>query len=242
MDEARREALRRLVREFGLAPRDEVLPLLQEALAHRSWRSEQPADFDNERLEFLGDSAIGYAATRHLFAARPGDPEGVLSKRRASMVSRRTLGRIAAGTSVPELMLLGAGEEASGGRARDSNTGSALEAVVGALCLAYPWEEVEAVVAERIIRPADALADEPAAADMKGVLQEWCQARDGEVPRYEVVESSGPDHLREFVVAASWGGRELGRGRGRRIRDAESEAARAAVERLRAGDEAPGSA
>jgi ribonuclease-3 len=235
MDETRREALLALLRQLGLGPVGDVMATLDGALTHRSFAAENPPSPDNERLEFLGDAVLGLACTEYLYTAYPESTEGDLSRIKAVMVSRRVLGTIARQMNLGELLRLGIGERRSGGRTRDSVVGSALEAVVGALSLHYPWETLRAPLLASIVQPAEDLAQthESQKGNAKSLLQELVQ-RDypGELPLYEVQEQAGPDHIKQFVVAVSVAGEVRGVGQGGRIRWAENEAASAALESL----------
>lgn len=214
---------------IGLPPNDEALELLDRAFIHRSHRGESGGDHDNERLEFLGDSVIGLICTEYLLERFPDGDEGVLSKLRASMVSRTVLGEVALQMDLGPLMKLGTGEDRSGGRRRRSTLGSVLEAVCGALYLHYSWEELRAAIVRRIIIPALRLTEDRVLHDYKSILQEWSQKLGEGVPEYRVVEERGPEHERIFAVEAWLGDRLLGRGEGRRKKMAENEAARDAI-------------
>ncbi len=123
--------LRPLLEAFSLPPREDLWPRLNRALIHRSYRTEAGLDEDNERLEFLGDSVIGLAATEYILREEPLSDEGKLSKLRATIVSRALLGEIGQRMGIGPLLLLGAGEARSGGHDRHSIIGSALEAICG---------------------------------------------------------------------------------------------------------------
>jgi ribonuclease-3 len=224
------DSLAALVRQFGLEPCPAVLPLLRRAMIHRSHRTEAGLAEDNELLEFLGDSVIGLATTRFLCLRFPTSTEGDLTKCKAMMVSRAALDDVAATLGLAPLVLLGVGEERSGGRSRPGLLGSVLEAVVGALYLVYPWAELEPALVRTIVDPAFRNADSAAhARDPKSALQEWAQARWQRGPEYRLVETVGPEHDRWFVVEVWMNDRLLGRGRGRRKQLAEKAAASEAL-------------
>jgi ribonuclease-3 len=235
MDETRREALLALLKQLGLGPVGDVLATLDAALTHRSFAAENPPAPDNERLEFLGDAVLGLACTEYLYTRYPEGNEGDLSRLKAVMVSRRILGSLARQMNLGENLRLGVGERRSGGRTRDSVVGSALEAVIGALSLHYPWETLRAPLLAMVIQPAERLAQtrESQKGNAKSRLQELVQ-RDfpGDLPAYEVQEQAGPDHSKVFIVSVSVDGQVLGVGKGGRIRWAENEAASAALEVL----------
>lgn len=238
MDEARRAGLTALLERLGLPAVDRDLAPIDTALTHRSWGVEHGSAADNERLEFMGDAVISLATTEYLYETRPDEQEGELSKLRAAMVSRRILGELALKLGLGNLLRLGAGEEAGGGRERVSTLGSALEALCAALYLMYPWEELRGPLRAHLILPAMALAEQRLIADYKSLLQEWTQRNMQAVPAYEVLDATGPDHRREFTVEVSVAGEPWARGRGTRIKLAENDAARAALERIAKASEA----
>ncbi len=180
-------------------------------------------------MEFLGDSVIGLICTEHILRQSPESDEGTLSKLRASLVSRASLGRIAMNLGLGELMLLGAGEARNGGRERPSILGSALEAICGAFYLDIPWKELGISITNTIIIPAMEASREDQLIDYKSKLQEWAQKEFQKVPEYTVVSAEGPDHLKEFAVEVSVENRKLGTGRGPRKKVAENEAAHDAL-------------
>jgi ribonuclease-3 len=207
--------------------------LLSRALAHRSWCAETPGNPSNERLEFLGDAVLGLVVTDHIFRSYPLLPEGELAKVRASVVSAAALAEVAAELDLGEALLLGKGEDASGGREKPSILADALEAVIGAVYLDAGWDGAAAVVlgllGERI---AEAAAG-PGGQDYKTRLQELSARSFEDVPSYLVVDE-GPDHAKRFFATVIVGGRPRGKGEGRSKKQAEQAAARCAWEVLRA--------
>jgi len=238
MDDARRAGLTELLARLDLPAPASGLELVDVALTHRSWGVEHGSAADNERLEFMGDAVISLATTEYLFETRPDEQEGELSKLRATMVSRRILGEIATGLGLGALLRLGAGEESGGGRERQSILGSALEALCAALYLAYPWDVLREALRRHLILPAMALAEARLIADYKSLLQEWTQKNLQSVPQYAVKEATGPDHRREFLVEVSFAGETWAVGRGTRIKLAENDAAKAALDRIARRSEA----
>lgn len=232
MTPERQAELAAFVERFGLQADNTNWGRLNRAFIHRSYRAEHDIDEDNERLEFLGDSVIGLVCTEYILRERPDSDEGVLSKLRASLVSRVMLGRVGLSLGIGRLLLLGAGEERSGGRERESTIGSTLEAVCGALYLDHPWEDLSEPIQRNVILPALELSATKMAVDYKSRLQEWTQKEYQRVPQYEVVGTEGPDHMKEFVVEVRVEGEVVGRGRGQRKKHAENDAASDALERL----------
>ena len=204
------------------------------ALTHRSYAFERNIDRDNERLEFLGDAVISTAAADYLYHGSPDADEGTLSKRRARLVSRVQLGRCALALGLDELILLGRGEREGGGARRRSTLGSALEAVVGILYLRHGFEAALRFVQGHILEALDNdRSDHAAPGDFKSTLQEWSQSIFKEVPLYRCIAEEGPDHVKRFTVEVEIQGRVLARGEGARIKSAENEAARLALEQIR---------
>jgi ribonuclease-3 len=218
--------------------------LLERALVHGSWLHEHPdgAPGHNERLEFLGDSVISLVVSEALHARHPNDDEGFLSTRRASIVSATGLARLARRIDLGDAILLGEGEaQQRGGRAREALLASAFEALAGAIFVDRGWERVRAWLLA--LAAPELEADAPAGSfkSPKNRLQELTQ-RDGERPDYRVVQSSGPDHAREFVIEVAVAGEVVGIGTGSSLRAAQTAAAEAGLEALgrRAGrDPAP---
>src|ERR1700728_4866718 len=206
--------------------------LLQLALAHRSWCGEQEGGApSNERLEFLGDAVLGLVVARYAYERYPHFPEGMLAKVRSGVVNARVLAEVAQRLGVGEVVLLGRGEEASGGRAKASILADAFEAVLGAVYLDAGWDASEVLVLRELRDAIIRASQEPDDFDHKSRLQEKA-VRDGDgTPRYVLV-GSGPDHDRTYQAEVYVGGTMWGTGRGRSKKDAEQEAARAAWEGL----------
>lgn len=208
------------------------------ALTHRSFAHEnRRAPGHNERLEFLGDSILGAAAAELLFSAFPGAAEGELTRRRAELVCERSLAELAERLGLPDALLLGRGEEKSGGRSKPRLLASALEALVGAVYVDGGFGAAHEA-ARRVLQPAlEALANDAGAGDFKSRLQEKLQAERKVAPRYEVQSAEGPEHARTFHVVVLVESERLGEGSGRSKLEAEQAAAAAAL--ARAGESAP---
>jgi ribonuclease-3 len=204
--------------------------LLAEALTHPSLGHEtQERHFDNQRLEFLGDAVLQLVITEHLFHHFSGEPEGKLTKLRSRLVSRETLRAHAAALDLGRHLLMGRGEEASGGRERASTLADAFEAVIGAIYLDSNFDEARKFVLAQAQRDLDSIAQEPVDINPKGELQELLQAISPTSPVYETILESGPEHDKTFVVRAIWEGQELGQGSGRSKKQAETAAAEEAL-------------
>ncbi|MGI9579127.1 MAG: ribonuclease III, partial [Microthrixaceae bacterium] len=205
--------------------------LLELALRHRSWCAEHGGVPSNERLEFLGDSVLGVVITEHLFRAFPGQPEGVLARRRAELVNTVMLAEISAEMNMGAEIQLGKGEERTGGREKASILADALEAVLGAVFLDGGLEASRRVIADLY---GDRLVDVAEGAfmtDHKSRLQELSAQRFGDLPRYEL-SGSGPEHAKVFTAAVTVDGKEIGSGEGRTKKEAEQAAAAKAYEHL----------
>ena len=201
--------------------------MLQRALAHRSWCAETAGTDSNERLEFLGDAVLGLVVTDHLFRTYPDLPEGELAKVRASLVNSEALAEVASGLRLGQALLLGKGEDASGGREKPSILADAMEAVIGAVYLDGGWDAADRLVMGLLDERIDEAAAGPGGQDYKTRLQELAAQRFEQLPRYEVPDE-GPDHAKRFFAVVSVGGREVGAGEGRSKKQAEQGAARAA--------------
>lgn len=206
--------------------------LLRLAVTHRSWAYENGGAPHNERLEFLGDSILGQAVTVKLFTDHPDLSEGELSRRRAALVSSVALAEVARGIGVGPHLLLGVGEERSGGREKESILADAVEAIIGAVYLSTDPETAARFV-RRLIEPL--LADPErftVSLDPKTTVQEEADARGVPRPSYEIV-GSGPDHDRRFHATVALDG-ATGEGEGISKKAAEIAAARQLVTALRA--------
>ena len=209
---------------------------LEQALVHSSYINETPGlgRSHNERLEFLGDAALGLIIAEKLYQDLPEFSEGEMTKLRSALVCRETLARVAGGIGLGDYLYLGRGEEASGGRQKPANLAGAVEAVIAAVFL----DRDEAVTRDFVLRllgeEMALLVSQGAAADYKSQLQEWLQSRQQLTPAYRLVEATGPDHDKIFTVEVLAGDRVLGRGSGRSKKSAETGAARAVLERLSA--------
>jgi ribonuclease-3 len=207
------------------------LLLLTRALTHRSFINEHPEALeDNERLEFLGDAVLDFAAGAWLYNRFPEMPEGELTRMRSALVRTEQLAEFARRLDLGPAMRLGRGEVQAGGRARDVLLCATFEALVGAAYLSCGLPEVQ-----KFLHPLldAAQADQLVQAevyDPKSRLQEWSQGRKLGIPRYITVQTSGPDHERIFVVEVETGGKVHGRGSGPSKQVAERNAAQNALE------------
>jgi ribonuclease-3 len=210
--------------------------LLRRALTHRSFRNEYPerALEDNERLEFLGDAVLDFVTGALLYKLFPEMDEGRLTSLRAALVRTDMLADIAEQAGVDRAMLLGRGEEESGGRQRRANLCGAFEAVIGALYLDQSLAAVEAYL-EPLFEPiVRAIVAEELDRDPKSQLQVLAQSTYGATPYYRTVSAEGPDHAKEFTVEVYVRDRVIGRGSGRSKQAAAMLAAREALATIEA--------
>ena len=209
--------------------------LLARALVHRSWAFEHGVVTPNERLEFLGDAVLSLAVAEALYAELPGDQEGTLAKVRGQAVRESELADVARRLGLGQHVLLGVGEEASGGADKDSILADAFEAVLGAIHLEGGWETarrfIDGVMGERL----RALASGETILDHKTALQELLAREGAEEPSYSWT-AEGPDHAKTFTAVVEVGDRAVGVGTGTSRKRAEEAAAAAAWAQLREQD------
>jgi len=206
------------------------------ALTHKSYTNEHRAECaaDNERLEFLGDAVIDLAISHRLMERFPTATEGELSKLRALIVNEEGLARIARHIGLGDLLLLGRGEELTGGRTKNSVLADALEAVIGAVYLANGWQKVMELVDHHFAAALEGVADGRSGYDYKTRLQEEIQNRLRLAPKYRVISETGPDHEKTFEVEVAVNPDLTARGTGRSKKEAEQAAARALSQLLSA--------
>src|SRR5262245_32981964 len=225
-----------LERTIGYHFRDRGL--LEHALTHRSRVHEDASGgvIDNESLEFLGDSVLGFVIADMLFRQFPQHNEGQKSKVKASLVSAASLARLGAKLGLGEFLILGRGEEKTGGRRKDALIADGYEALIAAIYLdggieparGFIERQFEALITEARRTGAAAAFTE----DYKSALQEWLQSHDRGLPSYRLVSETGPAHRRQFEVEVLVAGESLARAEGRSKKEAAQSAAKAALTRL----------
>ena len=219
-----------LQKRLGHSFADEAL--LRQALTHASFGHEKRQRLpDNQRLEFLGDAVLQLAVTSELYRRFPELPEGRLTILRARLVNKNHLHTLAQELGLGDHLILGKGEENSQGRQRGSILADAMEAVIGAVFAEAGWDAARAIIL-RLIEPSLAALEsegDAAEANPKGSLQEKLQAEGDNPPVYRCLSESGPAHARVYEVVVEWQGRELGRGHGASKKEAETQAALAAL-------------
>ncbi|MFN2589918.1 MAG: ribonuclease III [Actinomycetota bacterium] len=219
----------RLEKALGVRFRD---PRAREAaLTHRSYAFEQDSQETNERLEFLGDAVLGLVITDLAYRHFPDLSEGELAKLRAAVVNMGVLAEVAGELGLGDEILLGKGEQLSGGRQKASILADAMEAVLGAVYLDHGLEPAADLIRRLFWPRMEAYARGEGDRDYKTSLQELAAQDFGRIPEYRVVER-GPDHQKEFTATVFLAGREFGTGVGRSKKEAEQQAAREAYVRL----------
>jgi ribonuclease-3 len=208
--------------------------LLEQALTHPSigYESKQNVP-DNQRMEFLGDAVIQLSLTLHLYLIFPTLDEGALTKLRSKFVSRAMLSQMGKTLDLGKYLNLGRGEEMNEGRTRESNLGNAMEAIIGAMFLDSDFSKTNAWLLQFVEPFIQEALENPDISNPKGELQEWLQGKALGTPTYELVEESGPDHSKNYIVAVKSANQELARGHGKNKKAAEMEAAAAALKALK---------
>jgi ribonuclease-3 len=212
------------------------LELLNLAFSHRSFANEQGDGVDNnERLEFFGDSVIGVVVSEYLVTALPDKSEGDMAKIKSFVVSEDSLADIAMHLRLDNFILIGKGEEYSGGRSKKALLADAMEAIIGAYYLDSGFKAARSFVRELLIPEIDKVLEDRHRKDYKTLLQEYVQKKFRSYPRYRVVERKGPDHNRVFWIEVTVNNRTYGPGTGKNKKEAEQEAASLAYRALSAG-------
>ena len=218
-----------LEEKLGYAFRD--TGLLENALTHSSYANENrgKSQGSNERLEFLGDSILGMVVADYLYRAHPDLPEGDLTRTRAALVCEGSLVEVAHALGLGEYLKLGRGEDAGGGRHRPSIQADAVEALLAAVYLDGGIGSARKIIQHFIL---DREKEKGANRDYKTALQELVQRESGQVLEYRLTGSSGPDHAKIFAVEVDLNGATVGAGQGHSKKEAEQNAAKAAIARL----------
>ncbi len=244
LDEAAAIEVRRLSETLGpletrIGHKFRDLGLLEHALTHRSRAHEDAsgAVIDNESLEFLGDAVLGFVIADMLFHHFPTHDEGYKSKVKASIVSAVSLARLAEDIDLGRYILLGRGEEKTGGRHKHAILADCFEALIAAIYLDSGVDAARAFIVSRfgplIASAGDQADDASFTADWKSALQEWMQANGKGLPQYRLASAEGPDHRKRFDVEVLVQGVATGRAEGRSKKEAEQQAAKAALHALR---------
>jgi len=232
---ARRKELQLFERHAGIRFREPEF--LNQAFTHRSFANELgETGENNERLEFLGDSVLGVAVSEYLYETLTDQPEGELARIKSFVVSEASLSEIARRMRVDNYILIGRGEEYSGGRSKKALLADALEAIIGAYYLDSGFLPARALVSRLLVPEINKVLENRHAKDYKTLLQEHVQKRMKTYPRYRVVQKTGPDHDKTFLIEVHIGERAFGAGRGKNKKEAEQDAARIAYEAMNPGE------
>lgn len=227
--EVRRRQLTEFAARLGIPV--ENYDLLDRALTHASAVGDRSGpSFNYESLEFIGDAALGLAVAHYLYDRLPDRTPGEYTKMRAGIVNRRSLARVALRLDIAGVIRLGRGEEKSGGRKRKALLADCMEAIIGALYLDQSWEAARTFVIRVFKEELEAAQNTGEVWDYRSRLQNYCQAERIGLPCFEVVRAEGPDHEKTFEVVVDLRNEIVGRGSGRTKKEAEQNAARAALE------------
>jgi ribonuclease-3 len=210
------------------------MSLLEQALVHSSYINENPEYTlgHNEKLEFLGDAVLGFYVAEKLYKDYPDTNEGQMTKFRAALVSRDALARVTKSIRLGDFLYLGRGEESSGGRHKKANLAGALEAVIAAVYLDRGENETRDFILRILDKEMKRIDRKDIIIDYKSRLQETIQSKYQTAPGYRLVSEKGPDHDKTFTVEVIVNETVLGRGTGKSKKEAETEAARFALENL----------
>jgi len=216
------------------------LDLLNLAFTHRSYANENPGVVDNnEKLEFLGDSVLGIIVSEYLFRSLPDKNEGDLARIKSFVVSENSLAQIARALRVDNFILIGKGEEYSGGREKKAILADCMEAIIGAYYLDSGIKSARNFVLSFFVEEIDKVLENKHQKDYKTLLQEFAQKKYHSYPRYRLVKKSGPDHDRTFWIDVELNNRTYGPGKGKNKKQAEQEAASIAYAHLCEGNHEP---
>jgi len=208
--------------------------LLLTAMTHRSYlnQTHQASYFSNERLEFLGDAVLGLIVTEFLYHSYDKENEGSLSNKKSILVSRKVLGRVIEELDIGQFLLLDHGEAKTGGRKRLSNLANLFEALLGAIYLDGGFKQAQAFVERFLLPRSGEFLAASSYFNYKSALLEYAQGKGWGAPQYRIVNESGPDHDKRFVVTVNVPRQFTARGSGRSKKKAEQQAARSALQKI----------
>ena len=209
------------------------LDFLNLAFSHRSFANESKENFDNnEKLEFLGDSVLGLVVSEYLYRNMPGKAEGDLARIKSFVVSEDTLADVSRTLKVDNFVLIGKGEEYSGGRKKKAILADCMEAIIGAYFLDSGFANAKKFILKIIVPEINKVIENKHKKDYKTLLQEYSQKNFKTYPKYTLVRKSGPDHDRTFWIEVTVNGKNYGPGSGKNKKEAEQKAACIAYEDL----------
>lgn len=227
----RRKELQAFERQSGIKFRD--IELLNLAFAHRSFANESSQDVDNnERLEFLGDSVLGLVVAEYLFENLTDRPEGDLAKIKSFVVSEDSLAEVARRIEVDSYILIGKGEEYSGGRNKKALLADCMEAIIGAFFIDSGFRPARKFVLRHLVPEINKVLEDRHRKDYKTLLQEHVQKTYKTYPRYNLVKKTGPDHDKTFWIEVVVDNKSYGPGKGANKKEAEQNAAALAFEKI----------
>lgn len=209
------------------------LDLLNLSFSHRSYANENPGVGDNnEKLEFLGDSVLGLVISEYLFKTLPDKAEGDLARIKSFVVSENSLATVAKALKVDNFILIGKGEEYSGGRSKKAILADCMEAIIGAYFLDSGFDPSRKFILRFLVPEINKVLEDRHKKDYKTLLQELVQKSHKSYPRYNLVEKTGPDHDRTFWIEVRINNRSFGPGKGKNKKEAEQNAASIAYKSL----------
>ncbi|MFH1368180.1 MAG: ribonuclease III [Elusimicrobiota bacterium] len=202
--------------------------ILRKALTHKSYADEAGTQEFNERMEFLGDSILAAVVAEYLFLKYSGEDEGKLSQLKSQLVSRQNLGRWAKNIDIGDFIFISKGEEASGGRKRESLLSNTFEALIAAVFLDGGFEAAKKFISTHLVKHRRVIIN-----DAKSKLQEYIQSAYKSLPEYRIIAESGPDHEKIFEIGVFFKKNLLGSGNGKSKKEAEQSAAKKALKEIR---------
>lgn len=227
----RRDELAAFQKQAGV--RFKSIELLNRALTHRSRTNEDPSrNENNERLEFLGDAVLGMVTASYLYRMLPDRAEGELARVKSFVVSEDTLSELALGLGIDKALLIGKGEEQSGGRTKKAILADAMEAIIGACYLDQGIDRAASFVLKVLSPEIEKVLENKHRKDYKTIVQEYVQKQHRSYPKYTVVRRSGPDHDRVFWISCIIENTEYGPAEGKNKKEAEQKAAALAYEAI----------
>lgn len=225
------EEFRKILKKLEINPQDESLYKM--AFIHRSHLNEiKEVKQSNERIEFLGDCILSFVVSGYLYKTRPDDTEGDLTNLRAYMVKTDSLARAARQLHLGEYLKLSKGEEMSGGRSNPQILADTYEAVIGATFLDQGVDAASRFIKSTLFPAFENELAQGAPRDPKSHLQELAQSQFQSSPKYKILETTGPDHAKQFTVGVFVQGKQVGQGKGNNKQQAEEESAKEALTQL----------
>ena len=231
IDQERKKELQLFEKHIGI--RFRKLELLNLAFSHRSYANESGGEIsNNEKLEFLGDSVLGLVVSEYLYCTLTDRAEGDLARVKSFVVSEDSLAEIAKGIKVDNFILIGKGEEYSGGRSKKAILADCMEAIIGAYYLDSGFKASRTFILKYLIPEINKVLENKHKKDYKTLLQEFVQKKYKSYPRYSLVKKTGPDHDRTFWIEVTVEGKAYGPGKGKNKKEAEQHAAGIAYQAL----------